>query len=84
LVVIDPLAVFLPSSENTAAGMMEVLLPLQALTALGLSVLLLHHRRKGVVLPGQAARGSGALPGYADVLVEMHWYGRADEEDRRR
>jgi hypothetical protein len=85
LVAIDPLAAFLPGrDENSAAAMLEALLPLQALTARGLAVLVLHHPRKGEPAPGQAARGSGALAGYVDILVEMSWYGRAEEGDRRR
>ncbi len=85
LVVIDPLAAFLPGrNENSAASMLEALLPLQRLTARGLSVLVPHHPRKGETLAGQAARGSGALTGFVDVLIEMEWYGRGAEEDRRR
>jgi hypothetical protein len=30
------------------------------------------------------ARGSGALSGYADIIVEMTWYARTAENDRRR
>src|SRR5262249_14760917 len=67
LVVIDPLASFLPGrTENDAASVLEALLPLQRLTDVGLSVLLLHHPRKGNPAVGQAARGSGALSGFAD------------------
>jgi hypothetical protein len=86
LVVIDPLASFLPGrSENLAGDMLDALLPLQRLTATGLSVLLLHHPRKGENVAGQAARGSGALSGYVDILIEMQWNGRpADDNDRRR
>jgi hypothetical protein len=48
LVVIDPLAVFLPAScENQAGGMMDCLLALGDLTARGLAVLLVHHPSKG-------------------------------------
>jgi hypothetical protein len=72
LVVIDTLATFLPgNNENTAGVMMNCLLPLRALTSKGVGVLLVHHPRKGVYQPGQAARGSGALPGYVDILLEM-------------
>src|SRR5207249_10439278 len=54
LVVIDPLASFLPGhTENNAAAMLDALLPLQRLTALGLSVLVLHHPRKGEAARGQ-------------------------------
>jgi hypothetical protein len=85
LVAIDPLASFLPGqSENNAGALLEALLPLQRLTALGLSVLVLHHPRKGESAAGQAARGSGALAGYVDILVEMGWYGHPAEDDRRR
>jgi AAA domain len=85
LVVIDPLAMFLPGgSENQAGSMMDCLLALGDLTAEGLAVLLVHHPRKGPNLPGQASRGTGALPSHADILIEMNWYGRPEDDDRRR
>ena len=85
LVVIDSLGTFLPTlNENTAGVMTQCLLPLRKLTAAGLSVLLLHHPRKGRSLAGQAARGSGALPSQVDISMEMGWYGALDEADRRR
>src|SRR2546427_417676 len=70
--------------EGNAAGMLEGLMPLQRLSGQGVAVLVLHHPRKGEPAPGQAARGSGALSGYVDILVEMSWLSRADAEDRRR
>ncbi len=85
LAAIDTLASFLPGrDENSAAAVMEALAPLQQLTALGLGVLLCHHPRKGESAAGQSARGTGALSGFADVLIEMGWYRRGSEEDRRR
>jgi hypothetical protein len=33
---------------------------------------------------GQAARGSGALPAFVDILIEMYWYGKPGDGDRRR
>lgn len=85
LVVVDSLAAFLPSgAENLAAGMLQALTPLQRLTAAGLAVMLLHHPRKGEVRAGQAARGSGALSGFVDVILEMRWFRQPDPEDRRR
>lgn len=85
LVVIDPLASFLPGrDENTAGTMLEHLLPLQHLASAGVSVLLLHHPRKGKTLAGQAARGSGALAGFVDISLEMSWYTEAGDSDRRR
>ena len=59
-------------------------MPLQRLTAAGSAVLVLHHPSKGDPAAGQAARGSGALAGYVDVLVEMKWVGRPMDDDRRR
>jgi hypothetical protein len=83
LAVIDPLAVFLPgNNENSASVMAEALAPLGRLTARGLAVLLLHHPSKEERAAGMAARGSGALPGFADIILEMSWY--RDSCDRRR
>jgi hypothetical protein len=85
LAVIDNLASFLPGRDESHAGLMlEALLPLQRLTRLGLAVLLLHHPKKGTARDGQAARGSGALTGYVDIIIEMRPCRRASEEDRRR
>jgi hypothetical protein len=85
LAVIDSLASFLPGrTENLAAVMMECLLLLRRLTECGLGVLLLHHPRKGAVLGGQAARGSGALTAFVDILIEMYWYSEPESSDRRR
>jgi hypothetical protein len=85
LLVIDPLAAFLPGrSENDAGTMLDVLLPLQELTRLGVCVLILHHPRKAESAPGRMARGSGALSGSADILVELEYVGGAADDDRRR
>jgi hypothetical protein len=71
-------------TENDAAEMLNAVAPLQNLTSRGVSVLLSHHPKKGPILPGQAARGSGALSGYADVILEMHPVSRRNPKDRRR
>lgn len=71
LVVIDPLAMFLPGSENHPASLLGPLADLQRLTRAGLAVLLLHHPAKGEPRLGQAARGSGALSACADILLEL-------------
>ncbi len=85
LVVIDPLVNFLPGhGENNADSLMASLLALQALTKRGVSILILHHPRKGELRAGQAARGSGVLGGYVDILLEMSWYSRPTDPDRRR
>ena len=85
LVVIDPLASFLPTrNENSAGSMLEALMPLQRLTNRGLSVLVMHHPSKDDPPIGQAARGSGALAGYVDILLEMRFCPNAPDDDRRR
>jgi len=85
LVVLDSLAHFLPAhSENSAGALLECLTPLQRLATAGMSVLLVHHPRKGKTMAGQSARGSGALPGFVDILIEMEHYTRPDDLDRRR
>jgi hypothetical protein len=84
LLLIDPLAAFLPGSENHAASILAALAPLQRLTALGIAVLINHHPNKGDPPVGQAARGSGAIAGFADILIEMRAMPYADDLDRRR
>jgi hypothetical protein len=85
LFVIDPLASFLPGRcESDAATLLEALRPLHRLTAAGTAVLLLHHPRKKPSEPGSAARGSGALLGFADTVLELHPAGRLESDDRRR
>jgi hypothetical protein len=85
LVVIDPLATLLPGyAETCAPKMLDCLLPLQSLANLGPAVWLLHHPAKGKPTDGQAARGSGALSGFADIVMEMSCVRRARSRDRRR
>jgi hypothetical protein len=83
--VIDPLASFLPGyDENSAGALLDALLPLARLTQQGAAVLLMHHPRKHAPSEGQLARGSGALSGFVDVLLEMSWLRAPSASDRRR
>ena len=84
LLVIDPLADFLAGSENDAACVLRFLKPLQDLTERGVAVLIVHHPGKEERPAGLAARGSGALSGAADILIEMSGYPGAADDDRRR
>jgi hypothetical protein len=86
LAVIDSLSHFLPGGgENLAPWMLEMLAPLRRLTERRMAVLLLHHPKKGAAAQGEAARGSGALAAYADIIVEMDCCRRARAgNDRRR
>jgi hypothetical protein len=84
LVAIDPLRSFLPSrGENHAGLMLEALVPLSRLTSQGCTVLMLHHSRKCAAAPGQQARGSGALSGHVDVLLELTGVDGPDNRRRR-
>jgi hypothetical protein len=85
LLVIDSLANLSPMrSENDAVQMLNALRPLQALTAQGMATLISHHPKKGSIVPGQAARGSGGLSGYVDILVEMQALSHKPDDRRRR
>ncbi len=85
LVVIDTLASFFPGrGESNADCMLEALAPLQQLANRGMSVLIMHHPRKGESVAGQSAPGSGALPGYVDIIVEMSCADPLDHKNRRR
>ncbi|MFL5240782.1 MAG: AAA family ATPase [Gemmataceae bacterium] len=85
LVVIDSLASFVPGrDENNASCMMQTLAPLQRLTEKGVALMIVHHPRRKPSAPGHSMRGSGALPASVDILLEMDWFVRSDESDRRR
>lgn len=93
LVVIDTLTTFWPiDNENDAAQVIKALMPLYSLTENKVAVLLVHHFRKGGGDQAQASRGSGALPGFVDNIIEftrsengsifqrtLKTYGRFDE-----
>jgi hypothetical protein len=85
LVCFDTLAALSPcDDENDAAKMLAALTPLQLLTEAGAAVLLVHHPRKGDGGEGQASRGSGALPGFVDIIVEMRRVRSTDRANRQR
>jgi hypothetical protein len=85
LVIVDTLATLLPGhAEASAPKLLDCLLPLQALANQGPAVWLLHHPARGKRADGQAARGSSALSGFADIIMEMSCYRRARSRNRRR
>jgi predicted ATP-dependent serine protease len=57
--------------ENDSGVMQRILGALVAATRAGLAVVLVHHQRKGGGEGGDAVRGSGAIFGAADMLVEV-------------
>ncbi len=85
LVVLDPWATVSPvPDENDAARTMDALLPLHQLTEAGSSVVVVHHARKSEATEGQAARGSGALPGFVDIIVELRRFDVLRVDDPKR
>jgi hypothetical protein len=85
LVVFDTLSNLWPvTNENDAAEVGAALMPLHALTAKGVAVLLVHHLRKSDGPEGTGARGSGALSAFVDTVLELRRYDADNRGDRRR
>ncbi|MFH1418774.1 MAG: AAA family ATPase [Planctomycetota bacterium] len=85
VIVLDTIAALLPcDNENDASKMLTALAPLHTWTEAGAGVLLAHHPRKGDAGEAQAARGSGALPGFVDIILELRRFDASRREDRRR
>lgn len=70
--------------ENDASAMMAALIPIRLIAEAGAAVCIVHHPRKGDAGEGQASRGSGALPGFVDVIAELRRFSTAHESDTRR
>jgi hypothetical protein len=84
-VILDPWQSLNPApDENDSAGTMRACLPLQAITKAGAAVLLTHHPRKGDGTEGQASRGSGALTGFVDTIIEFRRFNAQADSDCRR
>lgn len=85
VVIFDTLASLWPcSDENDASKVLLALTPLHHLTRAGAAVLLVHHPRKSDGGEGQASRGSSALPGWVDVILEWRRFDPQSQEDCRR
>lgn len=84
LVAFDPLTTLWPvEKENEAGAVTDALLPLNMLTDRA-GVLLSHHFRKSDGQEATGARGSGALPGYVDTILELRRYDASKRGDHRR
>ncbi len=70
--------------ENDAGQVLGALALLNRLTEAEAAVLLIHHPRKSGGEEGQASRGSGALTGFVDIIVELRRFNAADRHDRCR
>ncbi|XVJ59539.1 MAG: AAA family ATPase [Tepidisphaera sp.] len=84
-VVFDTLSSIWPvANENDAGEVMAAVTPLRELSEAGAAVLLIHHPKKGDGAEATASRGSGALTGFVDVILELRRSDPANESDRRR
>jgi hypothetical protein len=84
LIVFDTLSNLWPvRDENDAAQVQEALMPIH--TAIGdAALLLVHHLRKSDGGEGTGSRGSGALLGWVDIIVELRRFDAEDEKSTRR
>ena len=67
--------------ESKAGAVIEALEPLMLAAGDGLAVLIVAHQRKAAGKHGEAVRGSNAITGGVDVIIELE---RAPEERGRR
>jgi len=71
LLVVDTFDKWGGHDENHPGQVVEALQPLLLAAAEGLAVLILHHQRKAAGSYGEAVRGSNALTGGVDVVMEL-------------
>jgi KaiC/GvpD/RAD55 family RecA-like ATPase len=74
LLVVDSIGHFL-RGESSAAGVAELMMPIQQLTGEGMAALLIHHPRRRDSGPGSASRGHGLIQTEADIIIEMRYAG---------
>jgi hypothetical protein len=87
LLVIDSLAfwaAFEPEREKDAGAAQAAIDALDQATRAGLAVLLIHHQRKAPGEYGTALRGSGALAGAVDIVIEYERLGEDAPRSQRR
>lgn len=85
LVIFDTLPSAWPVlNENDAGETLDALTPLRALAAAGAGVLLVAHPRKGDGDQATATRGSGAITGFVDVIIELRRANPQDPTDPQR
>jgi hypothetical protein len=85
VVVLDTLFNLWPvRDENDAAACRIGLMPFNALTEAGAAVLLMMHPAKTDAGEARATRGSGSIPAFADIIVEMRRFDPERRDDTRR
>lgn len=84
-VIIDTLGDLSPcDDENDASKVIESVKPLRQITEAGAALMLIHHPNKSDGGEAKASRGSGALPGFVDIIMEMRRFDALRHEDTRR
>lgn len=84
VVVFDTLANLWPvRDENDASAVQASLMPLHGMID-KVALALIHHTRKSDGSEATASRGSGALTGFVDTIVEFRRYLPGDRADCRR
>lgn len=71
------------ADENSPGDHIAALLPLMKAAETGLAIVIVHHHRKSPGSNGDQMRGSNALAGGVDVLVEMYRPAGPDKTLRR-
>jgi hypothetical protein len=85
LVIMDALPNLWPVyDENDAGQVLRALRPVLGWAEAGAAVLLVRHPRKSDGAEATAGRGSGAVSGFVDIIVEFRRYAPNDAADRRR
>jgi predicted transcriptional regulator len=69
--VFDKWAKIRGEQENTSGAVLEALAPLDGAVGAGLAVVIVTHQRKAAGKHGEAVRGTNALVGGVDVVLEL-------------
>jgi hypothetical protein len=84
VVFLDPLTTLWPVEKENEAGLVSgALMPLRCISEKA-AVVLIHHFRKSGGDEATGSRGSGALTGFVDTIIELRRYNAGDRKDRRR
>jgi DNA polymerase-1 len=85
LIILDALPNLWPVyDENDAGQVLRALRPVLLWAEAGAAVLLVRHPRKSDGAEATAGRGSGAVSGFVDIIVEFRRYAPKDATDQRR
>ena len=85
VVILDPLTTQAPiEDENDAAEMTRVIVEFRRIVEAGAALMVAHHPSKAPMGQGRSSRGSGALPGFVDIILEFGRYQPEHAEDTRR